>query len=303
MSDQPLLEAKGLHKKFPKAKKPALNGVSFNVNRGDIFGLLGHNGAGKSTTLGIMLGMVYPSAGEVIVDGFSVQKQRADALRKVGAIFEAPAFFDYMSGWENLRFLTSLSGLTSTEGFDEIVDLVSLTERIHTPVGSYSHGMRQRLGVAQALIPQPEILLLDEPTDGLDPEGIREFRELVLRLRDERGLTILLNSHLLSEVEQVCDRFAILQAGELIYEGGAEILDPGTVRFAVDVDDWSKGSAIITQSGGETELNEPGIFHLSKTADPADITAALVGDGLRVRSLAPSPRSLEDLYLEVTGKA
>jgi len=297
-----ILEARDLRKRFPRAAKPALNGVSFSVNRGEIFGLLGHNGAGKSTTLGIMLGMVAPTGGDVVVDGHSVQKERAAALRKVGAIFEAPAFYDYMSGWDNLRFLTSLSGLTTTDGFDEIVELVGLSERIHSEVRTYSHGMRQRLGVAQALLPKPEILLLDEPTDGLDPEGIREFRELVIQLRDEKGLTILLNSHLLSEVEQVCDRFAILKAGNLIYEGGAEDLDPGTIRFKVEVDDWEKAKGLIQDGGGEVDTNESGIFHLPKQSDPAEINAALVGGGLRVRTLAEAPRSLEDLYLEVTNR-
>jgi len=297
-----ILEARDLRKRFPRAAKPALSGVSFSVNRGEIFGLLGHNGAGKSTTLGIMLGMVAPTGGDVVVDGHSVQKERAAALRKVGAIFEAPAFYDYMSGWDNLRFLTSLSGLTTTDGFDEIVELVGLSERIHSEVRTYSHGMRQRLGVAQALLPKPEILLLDEPTDGLDPEGIREFRELVIQLRDEKGLTILLNSHLLSEVEQVCDRFAILKAGNLIYEGGAEDLDPGTIRFKVEVDDWEKAKELIQNGGGEVDTIESGIFHLPKQSDPAEINTALVGGGLRVRTLAEAPRSLEDLYLEVTNR-
>ena len=211
-----MLSVKNLTKKF--AGKDALKGISFEVERGEIYGLLGHNGAGKSTTLGIILSMVAAGSGEVLIDGVSVQKSPRKALRKVGSIFEAPAFYDYMSGWENLRVLVGLSGPFNAEKAREVVERVGLTARIDSKVSAYSHGMRQRLALAQALLPEPEVLLLDEPTDGLDPEGIKWFRDFILGLREERGMTVLFNSHLLSEVEQMCDRVSIIRAGELVYE-------------------------------------------------------------------------------------
>ena len=185
-----MLEIKKLHKTFGGAK-PALDDVSFSVKRGEVFGLLGHNGAGKSTALGIMLGMVRPDSGDVTIDGISVRENRRKALSKVGAIFESPCFYNYLSGWKNLKVPTGYSDFWDEEKAREIVELVGLTARIQSKVRTYSHGMRQRLALAQALLPQPELLLLDEPTDGLDPEGIHEFRRFILKLRDQLGVTIL----------------------------------------------------------------------------------------------------------------
>ena len=193
--------------------RAALDGVSFEVKPAEIMGLLGHNGAGKSTVLGIMLGMVRPDEGEVHIGGHSVQRDRAKALRQIGAIFEAPVFYDYMTGWQNLRVLCSLCGYWEEREVKRVLELVHLHDRVHSKTSTYSHGMRQRLALAQALLPMPKVLLLDEPTNGLDPEGIREFRETILKLRDEHQLTILFNSHLLAEVEQMCDRCVILRDG------------------------------------------------------------------------------------------
>lgn len=175
-----MLEIDHLVKNFHDS--PTLKGVSFRVERGQIYGLLGHNGAGKSTTLGIILGMVAPTQGEVRIDGVSVQQDRARALRKVGAIFEAPSFYEYLSGWQNLKIFMSYSGRFDEALAKEVVERVGLSKRIHSKVQTYSHGMRQRLALAQALLPEPEILLLDEPTDGLDPEGIKWFRDFILGL-------------------------------------------------------------------------------------------------------------------------
>ena len=191
-----MLRVSGLHKSF--GGRPALQDVSFQVERGEIHGLLGHNGAGKSTTLGIILGMVEPDQGEAWIGGISVQNDHSAALRQVGAIFESPAFYEYLSGWDNLKILAGYSGRFNATTARDVVERVGLSDRIRHKVGSYSHGMRQRLALAQALIPEPKILLLDEPTDGLDPEGIKWFRDFILGLRDERGTTVLFNSHLLA---------------------------------------------------------------------------------------------------------
>jgi ABC-2 type transport system ATP-binding protein len=294
-----MLEIRGLHKSF--GGKPALMDVSFSVARGEIHGLLGHNGAGKSTTLGIILGMVMPDDGDVTIGGVSVLTNRSQALRKVGAIFEAPAFYEYLSGWENLRLLMGYSGGFDPKAARETVDLVGLSRRIHSKVRTYSHGMRQRLALAQSLLPEPELLLLDEPTDGLDPEGIKWFRDFILRLRDERGMTVLFNSHLLAEVELMCDRVAILREGKRVFEGAVGGLHDDDLMFETDLDPWEKALPVIHAMGGE--ITAPGRIRLPHGADPAALVEALVRAGVRLRALAPIRRSLEDLYMEILNGA
>lgn len=290
-----MLTISGLSKSF--GGKPALHDVSFTVGKAEIFGLLGHNGAGKSTTLGIILGMVMPDAGEVRIDGVSVQTDRGRALRKVGAIFESPSFYDYLSGWENLRVLMSYSGGFDEEAAREAVERVGLSKRIRSKVRTYSHGMRQRLALAQALLPAPDVLLLDEPTDGLDPEGIKWFRDFILRLRDERGMTVLFNSHLLPEVELMCDRVAILREGRRIFEGPLGGLHDDDQFFDGDLDPWGAACGLVHARGGD--ISAAGRIRLPRGSDPAELVEALVRAGVRIRALAPVRRSLEDLYMEL----
>ncbi len=290
-----MLTVTGLCKSF--GGKPALHDVSFEVKRGEIHGLLGHNGAGKSTTLGIILGMVEPDRGEARIGGVSVQEDHASALGQVGAIFESPAFYDYLSGWENLRILAGYSGRFDEKAAREVVERVGLTKRIRSKVGSFSHGMRQRLALAQALLPEPQVLLLDEPTDGLDPEGIKWFRDFILDLRRDRGTTVLFNSHLLAEVEQMCDRVTILREGRLVHESSLEDLREEAPVYEVNLDPWDKAKAFLELNSAQ--ILSQGRIALPSDADPAVIVAALVGCGIRVAAFAPVRRSLEDLYLEI----
>jgi ABC-2 type transport system ATP-binding protein len=294
-----MLEIRGLHKSF--GGKPALHDVSFNVASGGIHGLLGHNGAGKSTTLGIILGMVMPDSGDVTIDGVSVLRNRSQALRKVGAIFESPAFYEYLSGWENLRLLMGYSGGFDAKAAHETAELVGLSKRIHSKVRTYSHGMRQRLALAQSLLPAPELLLLDEPTDGLDPEGIKWFRDFILRLRDERGMTVLFNSHLLAEVELMCDRVTILREGKRVFEGAVGGLHEDDLLFEADLEPWEKALPLIHAMGGEIPM--PGRIRLPHGADSAALVESLVRAGIRLRALAPVRRSLEDVYMEILNGA
>ena len=290
-----MLVATGLSKKF--SGKPALDDVSFHVQRGEIYGLLGHNGAGKSTSLGIILGMVMPDRGDVSIGGVSVLKNRSQALRKVGAIFEAPAFYDYLSGWDNLKILMGYSGGFDAAAARVVIDRVGLTKRVHSKVRTYSHGMRQRLALAQALLPEPEVLLLDEPTDGLDPEGIKWFRDFILDLRDERGMTVLFNSHLLAEVELMCDRVAILREGRRVFEGSVRGLQDDTPVFEVDLEPWGTACGIVHSHGGDVLSSSR--ISLRHGSDPAHFVETLVGAGVRVRAFSPVRRSLEDLYMEI----
>jgi len=289
---EPALRLDNLRKNF--GGRPALHGISFEVRRGEIFGLLGHNGAGKSTSLGILLGQVYPDSGEAYVNGVSVQRHRARALAKTGAIFEQPRFYDYLSGWRNLEIFTSYSAIVSKAALREVVEFVNLTHRIGDPVGTYSQGMRQRLGLAQALLPAPEVVLLDEPTNGLDPEGIAEMRLLIQRLNRERDITVLFCSHLLSEVEQLCDRVAILNQGRLLYTGRWQDLAPKGARFRLNAEPWETASRNVN---GAT-IVEPGLIELEPGTDVADVVAKLVSAGVRVRAVEPVRQTLENLYLE-----
>lgn len=272
-----------------------MRGVSFRVEKGEIYGLLGHNGAGKSTALGIILGMIAADGGEVRIGGVSVEKDRAGALRKVGAIFEAPAFYDYLSGWSNLRILAGYSGKFDPKAAREIVGRVGLADRIGSKVAAYSHGMRQRLALAQALIPEPEILLLDEPTDGLDPEGIKWFRDFILELRAERGMTVLFNSHLLSEVEQMCDRVAILRDGERVYEGAVRDLADERPVLQVEVEPGGIRDEVATGFGG---VFENGRFVFPEGTEVSEVVAEWARRGCRISEVRRVKRSLEDVYLE-----
>jgi len=294
-----MLKIQNLKKRF--GKKDALKGVSFEVKRGEIHGLLGHNGAGKSTSLGIILGMISADDGEVAIGGISVQKDPRKALRKVGAIFESPSFYDYMSGWENLKILVGLSGPFDRKAAKEVVERVGLMDRIHSKVGAYSHGMRQRLALAQALLPEPEILLLDEPTDGLDPEGIKWFRDFVLGLREERGMTVLFNSHLLSEVEQMCDRVSIIRAGELVYEGAVNDLRDDRQGVRIIAEPRERLEAIVAQFQGEWISNGRCLF--PEDVRIAEVVASLVREGAEVSEVTPVRRSLEDVYLKYSSQS
>jgi ABC-2 type transport system ATP-binding protein len=290
-----MLRIDQISKKF--SARQALYPLSLEVASGEIFGMLGHNGAGKSTTFGISLGHVRPDTGEVFISGFSVQKNRARALGRVGAIFESPAFYNYLSGWRNLEMLVALTSRPDPARMRQVIELVGLTNRINDPVSVYSHGMRQRLALAQALLPDPEFIILDEPSEGLDPEGIEEMRHLILRLREEHGLTVLLSSHLLSEVEQICDRVAILNQGQMIYCGAWKDEMNAAPRFRFELDDWPGAQGVFSNAGcGMVDELEP-VVVLPAGVDISDLVAALVHAGVRVRRVEPLQWSLEDFYL------
>ena len=214
---RPMIQLKHLNKKF--GQRLAVDDLTLQVPAGEIYGLLGHNGAGKSTAIGMMLGQVWPTSGDVNICGHDVTAHRRLALQKVGAIFESPAFYDYLSGRRNLEILSSYTAPTSKRRIQEVIEWVGLSGREYSKVRTYSHGMRARLALAQALLPQPELLILDEPSDGLDPEGIHEMRLTIQRLHRELRLTILLSSHFLVEVEQLCTRIAVLNRGRMVFEG------------------------------------------------------------------------------------
>lgn len=296
-----MIELSQLHKKF--GPRTAVGDLTLSVPRGEIFGLLGHNGAGKSTTIGMMLGQVWPTSGEVKVCGHDVTTHRARALQKVGAIFEAPAFYDYLSGWRNLEILSHYTAPTSKERIREVVDWVGLTGREQSPVRTYSHGMRARLALAQALLPQPELLILDEPGSGLDPEGIAEMRQTILRLHRELGLTILLSSHLLTEVEQLCTRIAVLHRGVKVFDGAIAEVKAAQGRVALRTKDFAAATVYLRQAGLISGSDGKEFIQLNDGITTAEIARALVQVGHEVTGIWAREQTLEDFYLELVKSA
>ncbi len=275
----------------------AVDDLTLTVPAGEIFGLLGHNGAGKSTSIGMMLGQVWPTAGTVKVCGHEVTTRRQLALQKVGAIFEAPAFYDDLTGWRNLEILSHFTGPTSPERLREVVDWVGLSGRERTKVRTYSHGMRARLALAQALLPKPELLILDEPGSGLDPEGIAEMRQTILRLRQELGLTILLSSHLLNEVEQLCTKIAVLNRGRKVFEGALAETKRRHQSVRLVVDRFDLAAARLRQAALIQDERAGRFVTLAPGVRTDRIVEFLVGQGIRVFEIAPEEETLEGFYL------
>jgi ABC-2 type transport system ATP-binding protein len=292
-----VIQLKNLCKKF--ARRPAVDDLTLEVPRGEIYGLLGHNGAGKSTAIGMMLGQVWPTSGEVRVCGHDVTAHRRLALLKVGAIFEAPAFYDYLSGWRNLEILSTYTAATTRERIMEVVEWVGLTGREGSKVRTYSHGMRARLALAQALLPHPELLILDEPSDGLDPEGIHEMRQTILRLHRELGLTILLSSHFLNEVEQLCTRIAVLNKGRKVFEGTLKETKQREAWIRLKVGDFAMAVKELRQAQLITQDRDGHLVALSPGAGTDQIVRLLVERGISVYEIAPMEETLEGFYLSL----
>jgi ABC-2 type transport system ATP-binding protein len=280
-------------------RRQAVQDLSLAVPAGEIFGLLGHNGAGKSTAIGMMLGQVWPTEGEVHVCGFDVTTDRQRALQKVGAIFETPVFYDYLSGWRNLEIFSHYAARTSKERLREVVDWVGLTGREHSKVKTYSHGMRARLALAQALLPQPDLLILDEPGDGLDPEGIHEMRQTILRLRAEMGLTILLSSHLLSEVEQLCTRIAVMNQGRKVFDGPLASIHEAQNWVRLRVNDFSAAVKVLRREELIVDERDGEFIALAAEAKTEQVVRCLVQNEISVSEITPQQRDLEGFYLSL----
>jgi len=294
------LQTEDLTKRF--GARTAVDRLTIRVERGDIYGFLGPNGAGKSTTLRMLLGLVRPTSGVIKFPRRASGWEYLRARSRIGAIIETPAFYENFSGRRNLQLLASLSGGVQKKRVEEVLEIVDLRERAQDPVKVYSLGMRQRLGIAQALLPTPELIILDEPTNGLDPQGIHETRNLIRRLRDEFKLTVLLSSHLLTEIEQLCNRVGIINEGRLLYEGGTEALVAPTSLYRVRVDNLSAAFDLLTREPG-VAVSRNGASYLRVDADGEHIAAVntlLVANGIKVYELSPDQESLEDAFLRLT---
>jgi ABC-2 type transport system ATP-binding protein len=293
-----VVETRGLTKHYGNSIV-AVDGLELNVNRGEVYGFLGPNGAGKTTTLRMLLGLIRPTAGTARVVG--AKPGSPASLMKVGAIVESPAFYPYLTGYDNLRLLAIYCGVP-LKRVDSTLEEVELTPRARHKFSTYSMGMKQRLGVAAALLKEPELLILDEPTNGLDPQGMADVRNLIISL-GKGHRTVLVSSHLLGEVEQMCTRIGVIRKGKLVAEGTIDELR-GAATLTVRAAPSDKAREVLEKGAGAENVKviADGSFSLKvDLRHTAEINRHLVEAGVAVTELHADERSLEDIFMELTG--
>jgi ABC-2 type transport system ATP-binding protein len=293
------IEVRGLVKRY--GDLTAVAGVDLTVRAGDVYGYLGPNGAGKTTSLRMMLGLITPTAGTIRLFGQD-PTQSVHALAGVAGFVEAPTFYPYLTARRNLEMMAAFDGGDARDRVTDVLETVELTGRADDRVGGYSHGMRQRLGIAASLLRNPKLLLLDEPATGLDPGGMRDMRVLIRRLADQ-GMTVLLSSHLMNEVEELCNRVAIVRSGRIVYEGEISALKRGaSTLYRLETTDDERALAVCRAQVGIAEVKlEAG--HITFSADEnavAALSQALVESGALIRAMAPQTVTLEDLFFSFT---
>jgi ABC-2 type transport system ATP-binding protein len=294
------VKARGLVKRYGEVL--AVDHIDLNVHSGDVYGFLGPNGAGKTTTLRMALGLIMPTEGTVELFGRDPIRRGAAALEGVAGFVEAPRFYPYLTGRKNLELLAALDGAGAAERIGEVLEIVELAPRAKHKVGGYSHGMRQRLGIAAALLRRPRLLILDEPATGLDPAGMRDMRELIRRLSGV-GITVLLSSHQLPEVQELCDRVAIVDRGRVVYEGAlSDLRRQGGAGYRLRTSDNQRALTVASAQPGIHDAQQiDGYVRLQ--ADERDVGAlslALGRDGVAILALTPELATLEDLFFSLT---
>jgi ABC-2 type transport system ATP-binding protein len=297
-----IIKVSNLSKQYRELK--AVNDISFTVNEGDIYGFLGQNGAGKSTTIRMLLTLIAPTAGTIELFGKNLNAHRKEVLRQIGAVIEKPDLYKYLTAYENLSLFARMSGVTVTDKkLKDQLEQVGLTERAHSKVRTFSQGMKQRLGIAIALIHDPKLIILDEPTNGLDPQGIADIRNLILHLSRHQGKTIVVSSHLLHEIELIANRMLIIDKGKKIMEGTvAELVDPANTIVHLEVTNAQEVFTWLQSSRWSASLQEQNkniiLLRMNKAQIPA-LTTELVNAGANIMALQPQ-NSLESYFLSLT---
>lgn len=300
MEKQTILKVQGLVKTYGRLR--AVDGVGLEVYQGDVYGFLGPNGSGKTTTIRTILGLITPDAGSVEICGANIATQPNQALAQVGAVVENPTMYQYMSGRKNLYFFADIQGVPRDRA-EELLELVGLKERGNDKVSKYSLGMKQRLGIAQALLGNPSLVILDEPTNGLDPHGTVEIRELIQRLSSEHGITFFVSSHLLHEVELICNRVSVLRKGKVVSEGYvSELLKTETEELRLEVSNLERAKELLATLPEVLKVSETeGKLLLSAQPDSSSkIAKLLIQNDVMVSSIAPVPLSLESFFMAIT---
>ena len=289
-----ILKCENLNKKF--GKKQILKNVSLEVNEGDILGFIGPNGAGKTTTIKMILGLQSIDSGNVYINNYNIKKEYEKAIEKVGAIVENPDLYMYLTGYENLKLIQNLYKNVSKERINEVVKLVKLNTRINDKVSKYSLGMRQRLGIAAALINKPNLLILDEPTNGLDPEGIKELRDILKKLAQKENVGIIISSHNLSELESFCNKIVIIKNGEIVEENKLSDFKKIEESYIIEVDNITKIKEIEFEKINENNIR----IHVNKKEIPA-IIKKLLENNIKIYTVREETITLEDAFLKRTG--
>ena len=298
----PIIQVSNLSKYFKNIR--AVDGLSFSINEGDVYGFLGQNGAGKSTTIRMLLTLIKPSQGDIEVFGMNLRTHRKEILKRVGAVIERPDLYQYMTAFENISLFAQMSGSKiSKQKLLEQLEQVGLADRAHSKVKTYSLGMKQRLGIAVSLVHNPQLVILDEPTNGLDPQGIADVRNLILRLSKQEKKSVLVSSHLLSEIELIANRMLIVDKGKKMVEGSVEeLFDPSAMLVELQVINIEVVAATIEGSIWKSNLQKQQqgvfIFKMAKNEIPA-LNAYLANHGVEVLSLQQR-HSLEDYFLSLT---
>ncbi|WP_066316419.1 ABC transporter ATP-binding protein [Bacillus sp. FJAT-29814] len=279
--------------------KTIINDLSFTIEEGEVFGFLGPNGAGKTTTIRMMVGLMGITSGEILICGKNVEKEFEDALKNIGGIVENPELYKFLTGYQNLmQYARMIKGI-SKQKIDEVVDFVGLKDRIHDKVKTYSLGMRQRLGLAQSLLHDPKVMILDEPTNGLDPAGIREIRDHLKKLTKEKGMSVIVSSHLLAEMEMMCDRIAIIQHGKLVdIQKVHDFKQEDKQKYFFEVD--LSTIATLKDLRVSYEKVKNGIEIELEKEDVPNMIELFVEKGIRIFEVKPIAKSLEERFLEVT---
>ncbi|WP_257349951.1 ABC transporter ATP-binding protein [Pseudalkalibacillus decolorationis] len=299
-SNEVLISTNGLTKQF--GEQTSVDNVDLQINRGQIFGFLGPNGAGKTTTIRMLLGLMKPTKGEVKLFDKSFNNNRLDILRKVGALVEAPSYYRNLTGYENLKISSEILGVTK-QRIDEVLEIVRLTEVSDKKVKQYSLGMKQRLGIALALLGSPELLILDEPTNGLDPSGIHEIRQLIKRMPRDFGITVLISSHNLAEIEMVASHVGIIQSGKLKFHGTLEELKGDNKPLVeIKVNQPAKAKEILMQQQVHAQIKGDMLFVENFDGPVYSINTKLVSNGFEVSHLVEKVQTLEEIFLDLTGR-
>jgi ABC-2 type transport system ATP-binding protein len=293
------LSVKGLKKVI--GKREIIKNIDFELKRGEVFGFLGPNGAGKTTTIRMLVGLIRPTAGSISICGYCVSKQFTKAMEHIGCIVENPELYPYLSGWENLQHFSRMIPSMTEERIHEVVELVGLQERIHDLVRTYSLGMRQRLGIAQALLGKPKVLILDEPTNGLDPSGIRDMRKFIRFLAESEGLSVLVSSHLLSEIQLMCDRVAIIAKGEVIHTESVKTLLTQQERLLWKLDPQPAGIDVLKQVTDFVQVQGEYVTTFYEESEVGEWNKQLIQAGVTVKEMNRKLPTLEDLFIEMTG--
>ena len=298
MNSSKILEIKNLHKLFGDFK--AVDNISLHVNKGDIYGFLGPNGAGKSTTLRMVLGLIKPSDGNIFINNENISGNNRKFLNDIGALIEKPDFYKNLSALDNLKILYKMSRLKNNHRIFEVLNEVDLWEKRNQKVGGFSQGMKQRLGIAQTLLHEPSLIILDEPSNGLDPQGQADMRELILRINKEMQITVIISSHILSEIEKIANRMVVINNGEKILEGNVrELMSKELLKVSLKSSDIVRLSEFLKSENIEIEVRNDDIIALINEESIPNVICKITQNNIPI-SEVKQMRTLEELFLGLT---